>query len=125
MLPFLDGVDRDAPDLRGAACIGHADLFYPDTEDNYEEARKICGTCPVLEACLEWAMRNERPSYRHGMWGSLTPRERALLHKTSIAHGTPRGYRQHTRYRIPPCPPCADAERARWHTRKEEQRASV
>jgi WhiB family transcriptional regulator, redox-sensing transcriptional regulator len=37
-------------------------------------AKAICAGCPVREACLEWALRLGET---HGVWGGLTPEERA------------------------------------------------
>ncbi len=39
-------------------------------------AKRICWSCPVLEACRNYAL-NEREPY--GIWGALTPSERRLL----------------------------------------------
>ena len=39
----------------------------------YGTARKICKTCPVKDACENWAMVNGEDM---GMWGGLTPSER-------------------------------------------------
>ncbi len=71
-----------------AACreIG-AELFYAnDTEERvvkagYEtrQAKKICNSCPVQEACLEYALDYETPSKMYGIWGGATPRERAEI----------------------------------------------
>jgi DNA-binding CsgD family transcriptional regulator len=53
------------------------DTAYP----NYNAARAICGRCPVRRFCLLDAMRDEAGGarFRHGMFGGLTPKERAEL----------------------------------------------
>lgn len=69
-----------------AACKG-ADtaIFYPASsvagvKDQYAAAKAYCGRCPVREACLSEALLFERTSGgRHGMYGGLTPDQRAQL----------------------------------------------
>jgi len=51
--------------------------FYPDNdEDPGDEAKAICATCPVTEACLEYALVH---SEKLGVWGGYTARERRRL----------------------------------------------
>jgi WhiB family redox-sensing transcriptional regulator len=60
-----------------AACRGvDPDIFYPVSEEEAEEARAVCHACPVLEACLEWALANRE---RDGVWGGATERERRRI----------------------------------------------
>lgn len=40
-----------------------------------ERAKKICRTCPVIEECLEYAIRHNED----GVWGGTTKRERRAL----------------------------------------------
>jgi WhiB family redox-sensing transcriptional regulator len=62
------------PDFTNAPCkeIG-VDFFYPeeDTSDTIY-AKKICGTCPLIDQCLEWGLHHEL----HGIWGGTTPNTR-------------------------------------------------
>lgn len=64
------------------ACAGESvQTFFPRDGD-YSEAKRICATCPVKDACLDKAMRDEAAygtSYREGMYGGMTPRERRDL----------------------------------------------
>ena len=40
-----------------AACRGiDPEVFFPVTDEDAEEAKAICATCPVREACLEHAL---------------------------------------------------------------------
>ncbi|MGW0696814.1 MULTISPECIES: WhiB family transcriptional regulator [unclassified Streptomyces] len=41
-----------------------------------EEAKAVCGGCPVRELCLEWAMEHGQDS---GVWGGLGEAERRAL----------------------------------------------
>ena len=60
-----------------AACRGDdPDIFYPVSEEDAEEAKSICGACPVREACLEYALGHRE---RDGVWGGATERERRRM----------------------------------------------
>lgn len=54
------------------------DLWFPGDKDRagYHKARQICIRCPVIQECLADALTSD---LRHGMFGGLTPRERAKL----------------------------------------------
>jgi hypothetical protein len=62
------------------------DSLYADNDPVWDEPRAICESCPVREMCLEIALEYEPPSIkgirRHGMYGGLTPHERARLEYT-------------------------------------------
>jgi WhiB family redox-sensing transcriptional regulator len=47
------------------------------------KAKRVCADCPVRSSCLAEAMRVELQCYRYGIWGGLTPEERAELAKVS------------------------------------------
>ena len=61
--------------------------FYPETRgsnglDRYTNARAICGTCTIRLDCLDWTLKlegNITGAGRFGMFGGLTPDERAAL----------------------------------------------
>lgn len=64
-----------------AACSSHPhpEWWFPEGPDSTwmsDEARKICTTCPVRPACLEYALDQE---IKHGVWGGTTGRERRRL----------------------------------------------
>lgn len=68
----------------GAACASDADpeaFFEPGRVD---EAKRVCRSCPVREACLSWALAV--PSL-YGVAGGLTARERRGVRERSKAHG--------------------------------------
>ena len=65
-----------------AACRGpHATVFFPpprperrDEKRRREaEAKEICRSCPVRDACLQYALGIRE---QHGIWGGLSENER-------------------------------------------------
>ena len=57
-----------------AACRGlDPEIFYPASDEEAEEAKAICVSCPVHQLCLEHALAHRE---RDGVWGGLTERER-------------------------------------------------
>ncbi|WP_166583722.1 MULTISPECIES: WhiB family transcriptional regulator [unclassified Mycolicibacterium] len=75
-----------------ARCRGlPAEVFYTGDEDrgarrieHEENAKQICGGCPVQRECLGHAIEADEP---YGIWGATTPKERAALRQVSTAPG--------------------------------------
>ena len=65
-----------------AACLGeNPELFFPDGNTGparlqAERAKAVCRRCPVVEACLKWAMETGQDA---GVWGGLSEDERRAL----------------------------------------------
>ena len=68
-----------------ASCRGpESQLFFPpslperreEREAREARAKRICLDCPVLDDCLDFALRVREP---HGIWGGLTEAERRRL----------------------------------------------
>lgn len=60
-----------------AACRGvDPDIFFPVSDEEAEDAKAICGLCPVQELCLEWAISTRE---KEGVWGGATERERRRI----------------------------------------------
>jgi WhiB family redox-sensing transcriptional regulator len=68
-----------------AACRGSDTswFFAPSYFEKREEkdareakAKRVCARCPVIEECLEYALRIREP---HGIWGGLNEFERRRL----------------------------------------------
>jgi WhiB family redox-sensing transcriptional regulator len=61
-------------------------LFFPDTYTSRAQidlAARVCwGSCPVRQACLEFALATRS---EHGIFGGLGPREREQLQRTAPA----------------------------------------
>lgn len=57
------------------------ELFFPigtvgPAAAQVNEAKVVCGRCPVTEACLEWAIESGQDS---GVWGGASEDERRAL----------------------------------------------
>lgn len=74
------------PDLSGGACrsargVMTMDAYadFPNTHSSVANARELCDSCPVHEACERWIQQAEQPAGSwHGMFAGRTPREREL-----------------------------------------------
>jgi transposase-like protein len=66
-----DAACKDAPD---------PDVFFPGKGEDAEVAKQVCAGCPVMGECLAFALATMRAADRdHGVYGGLTPAERARL----------------------------------------------
>jgi WhiB family redox-sensing transcriptional regulator len=52
------------------------DFFNVASTTNVMKCRVVCDTCVVKNQCLDFAQRNDEV---HGIWGSMTPKERKAL----------------------------------------------
>jgi WhiB family redox-sensing transcriptional regulator len=67
---------------QAAACkdTPDPDVFFPGKGEDGEAAKRVCAGCPVIGECLEFALATMRaPERDHGVYGGLTPAERARL----------------------------------------------
>lgn len=56
------------------------------SQENYKEAREICKRCDHIVECAEWGIKYES----YGMWGGLTPADRAKARrKVSVTIQSP------------------------------------
>ncbi|MER5551781.1 WhiB family transcriptional regulator [Streptomyces sp. NPDC002793] len=67
--------------MRAACREEDPDLFFPIGSSGpavmqTAEAKTVCGTCPVREKCLEWALENGQDA---GVWGGMDENERRAL----------------------------------------------
>ena len=69
----------DTPWMQEGSCREHPpELFFPSDGVGVITAQRICGTCPVRETCLEYALEHR---IDHGVWGGASERERRRLLK--------------------------------------------
>ena len=52
------------------------DTFFPTDGGGVVAAQRICATCPVMGACLEYALRHR---VEHGVWGGCSERKRRRI----------------------------------------------
>jgi WhiB family redox-sensing transcriptional regulator len=70
-----------------AACLTvDPELFFPvgntgPALDQIDKAKQVCGGCPVVESCLQYALESNQDS---GVWGGMSEDERRA-HKRRIA----------------------------------------
>lgn len=73
-----------------ASCTGGGDVWFLSGKEFHEEieaAIDVCWSRPVAGECLTYAMEIEQgasQSYRFGIWGGLTPRQRVKLDRAHV-----------------------------------------
>ncbi|MFD8810786.1 WhiB family transcriptional regulator [Streptomyces sp. NPDC059627] len=75
---------------QGACVRIDPDLFFPIgdgvlTHVQSAEAKAVCRRCPVMEQCLDWAMRAGQVE---GVWGGRTESERRLMKQREARRAT-------------------------------------
>ena len=63
---------------QGACRFEPPATFFPHDGVGVEVAKKICATCVVREACLEYALDNR---IEHGVWGGTSEKQRRRMIK--------------------------------------------
>lgn len=59
------------------ACRGlDPGIFYPDLDEEADEAKAVCAECGVRVSCLEHALTIRE---KQGVWGGATERERRRI----------------------------------------------
>lgn len=70
-----------------AACQSQdPELFFPIGTTEFalaqlEQARAVCGTCPVQEPCMQWALHSDSAGHRVGVCAGLSEDERRALRR--------------------------------------------
>jgi WhiB family redox-sensing transcriptional regulator len=62
-------------------CKG-GDEWHSDDTRLQRRAADLCRACSLLDACARYAIASNEPT---GVWGGLTPRDRAKLRRKSAA----------------------------------------
>ncbi len=83
MEQIADGFDPDNPPTwrDDSVCRGFdISVFFPDESDAtaIAHAREICGSCPVQDDCVSYAVENNQ---NEGIWGGTTRQERRKLRR--------------------------------------------
>jgi WhiB family transcriptional regulator, redox-sensing transcriptional regulator len=60
---------------RGLGTVESQTIFFPTKGESIKEAKAICGGCPVVGECLNFALTNGCI----GVWGGTSERERRRL----------------------------------------------
>lgn len=130
-MSILDDYLTPEPDWRERALCGRLDAepddWFPKiygsstTAERVRDPLEACGWCPVREDCLRTALQLEAgmaAADRHGIWGGLTPQQRAELdperrgvgnqldRDTCPWPGTTRGVQRHDELAQPACAAC-------------------
>lgn len=75
---------RESAWIERARCIGEdPELFFPvgtsaNAIDQTVRAKAVCRECPVIEACLAWALDTCQDA---GVWGGLDEEERRVIRR--------------------------------------------
>lgn len=73
---LLDSIAA-GPDWTGALCAQtDPTIFFPEVGESAQQAKAICGHCPLQAQCLAEAL--DDPSL-YGVWGGTTERERVRM----------------------------------------------
>ncbi len=82
MLTLTDlALEPDINWRESAACNGvDSAVFFPDSEDPKDAvaAKKICGECPAVAECLQYALATNQGA---GVWGGLDEGERRRMRR--------------------------------------------
>jgi hypothetical protein len=143
------------PDWTGRRCYstndnGHIlDPWFPtcapgksSSSIDWATPRKECMKCPILDACGKWALGDSDPTNGEGMWGGMTPDERAQYRATKTPSrplstarpnnpttdarcGTYAGTKAHRERREQFCDGCRRAKNDYENGRKRRQRAAL
>lgn len=90
-----DTLTRTSEWMEHAVCAGQMELMFPEDPQDVPDAVRLCGTCPVAEACLTAALEEEGTrghKDRHGVRGGRTPYQRWALAKQRGIRPAPRRY---------------------------------
>ena len=85
-LSFTDLFGNQLAWLTSEALCAQVDteIFFVEKGGSTRSAKKVCRACPLVEACLEYAIAHED----HGVWGGYSARERWRLRKNQALKDT-------------------------------------
>jgi len=78
----IDFVDDPQPAWRNDAACRSADPggFFPHHGQVPHVVKELCGTCPVRQNCLDFAIRNRVVD---GWWGGMSPKARRKIQRVA------------------------------------------
>ena len=79
-----DQLDIYAVDVAAElSCLDHdPELFFAADPSDVEAAKLICRTCPLMQECLDGALRRAEP---HGVWGGQLIVDGVIVAQASAA----------------------------------------
>jgi len=81
----LEAGGAEKPWQLHARCRGVGpELFFPEKGEPAAGAKTVCGTCPVTEQCLDFAIRSGEET---GIWGGMSERQRREVARERRAAG--------------------------------------
>ena len=72
----MTSVGDEAWQLDAACRNVDPDLFFPERGEPSDPAKAVCMGCPVIDACLAYAMRNHP---LQGVWGGTSDKQRRRM----------------------------------------------
>lgn len=86
------GASASAVEVVEACASVDPEVMFPDDEhgetpealDLIADAKRVCRSCDIREACLERAIKDRHPA---GVWGGLTTPEREALRRRQYRRG--------------------------------------
>lgn len=103
MIAAVPAFLRALPAGQYTPCHQHDALFTSDEPGDMEQAKALCGDCPIRQGCADYAIENGETA---GVWGGLTPDERAA--SAAPPCGTAAAWRRHVQ-RDEGCTICREA----------------
>jgi hypothetical protein len=101
----------------GLPCRLDPDVWFSDHARDRDAAARLCRTCPLREACAEYALTERE---EHGVWGGTTAADRRSFWtgrpwrfddegRLRLVCGSADAYRSHFAYGEQPCEACTAA----------------
>ncbi|MES5383886.1 WhiB family transcriptional regulator [Mycolicibacterium conceptionense] len=86
-MSIIDAIEailaRESWQADAACATADPEAWFPEKGANVSPAAKrICRTCPVIDECLEYALKHRE---RAGIWGGKSERERRQMIKELAA----------------------------------------
>lgn len=85
------------------------DTWFSKQQSDVRAAQKICWTCPVINECLNYSLRNREP---YGVWGGVDEKERRKLLERKPAAPPSCTPLWHMANPQEPCPKCKQQQAA-------------